>query len=161
MTFEIERRFIVRVRRALDAGRARHLEQAYLCTGDPGVRVRRAGEEYTLTVKAGRGLVRQEVEIGLPPEAGAALLQMAGGHRLDKVRHRLGRWEVDVFEAALDGLVLAEVELASADEPLPPPPAGVELVRDVTDDPRYVNQALAALDAESAARLVRETLAAG
>lgn len=160
MTFEIERRFIARLPdpAALAGASALRLEQAYLSAGEPGVRVRRAGDVFTLTVKAGRGVVREEVETGLPAEIGAALLEIAGARRLNKTRYRLGRWEIDVFEAALAGLILAEVELSSPEEPVPPAPAGVVLVREVTDDGRYVNQALAALDPESAGRLVRETL---
>ena len=162
MTFEIERRFIARVARpdALENGRVRRLEQAYLSTGEPGVRVRRAGEIYTLTVKAGQGRVRQEVETQLPPETGAALLQMAGARRLNKTRYTLDRWEIDFFEGPLAGLILAEAELISPTEPLPPVPDGVLLVREVTDDGRYVNQCLAALDADAAGRLVQESLAA-
>ncbi len=163
MNYEIERRFIVRLQApaALEGAEVRRLEQAYLSTGEPGVRVRRAGDAYTLTVKAGRGLVREEIEVALPAPTGEALMQISGARRLNKTRHRLGRWEIDLFEGALAGLILAEVELTAADEPLPMPPHGVVLVREVTDDSRYVNQVLAVLDAAAAARLVEESLAAG
>lgn len=163
MNYEIERRFIVRLqsRAALEGAEVHRFEQAYLSTGEPGVRVRRAGDVYTLTVKAGRGLVREEVEFPVPAAAGAALMQIGGARRLNKTRHRLGRWEIDIFEGALAGLILAEVELAAADEPQPTPPEGVLLVREVTEDSRYVNQVLAGLDEAAAARLVEESLAAG
>lgn len=153
---EIERRFLARIvdPRALAAAPARALEQGYLSGGEPAVRVRRAGDEWVLTVKSGRGMVRREVEAPLPAEAGEALLELAGPRRLAKRRHRLGRWEIDVFEGALAGLVLAEIELGAADEPLPPPPAAVALVREVTDDGRFVNQVLAGLEPPVAAALV-------
>ncbi len=153
---EIERRFLARIvdPGALAAAPTRAVEQGYLSSGDPAVRVRRYGADWLLTVKSGRGLVRREVEAPLPPEAGAALLELAGGRRLSKVRHRLGRWEIDVFQGALAGLILAEVELAAPDEPLPPPPAGVALLREVTDDGQFVNQVLAGLDPPAAAAFV-------
>ncbi len=153
---EIERRFLARILEgaALAAAPTRELEQGYLSAADPAVRVRRAGDDWVLTVKSGRGLVRREVEAPLPPEAGAALLELAGARRISKRRHRLGRWEIDVFQGPLAGLVLAEVELAAADEPLPGPPAAVALIREVTDDGRFVNQVLAALEPAAAAALV-------
>ncbi len=160
---EIERRFLARIvdPRALAAAPARALEQGYLSAGDPAVRVRRAGDEWVLTVKSGRGLVRREVEAPLPPEAGAALLELAEGRRLSKVRHRLGRWEIDVFQGALTGLVLAEVELGAADESLPPPPRAVHLLREVTEDGRFVNQVLAGLAPPAAAALVAAAYESG
>jgi len=153
---EIERRFIARVSdaAALAAGPSRRLEQGYLAAGEPAVRVRLDGGVWLLTVKSGHGLVRREVEAPLPADVGAELLDMAP-LRLSKVRHRLGRWEVDVFEGALAGLVLAEVELRAADEPTPAPPPAVLLLREVTEDARFVNQALAGLDPPAAAALVR------
>lgn len=153
---EIERRFLARILEAaaLATAPTRELEQGYLSVADPAVRVRRAGNEWILTVKSGRGLVRQEVEAPLPAATGAALLELAGACRISKRRHRLGRWEIDVFEGTLAGLVLAEVELAAADEPLPRPPAAVELIREVTDDGRFVNQVLAGLEPAAAAALV-------
>ncbi len=153
---EIERRFLARVEEpeTLAAAPTQPVEQGYLSGGDPAVRVRRYGGEWVLTVKSGRGLVRREVEAPLPAEAGAALLELAGERRLGKLRHRLGRWEIDVFQGRLAGLVLAEVELTAPDEPLPPPPAGVALLREVTEDGRFVNQVLAGLDPSAAAALV-------
>lgn len=64
---------------------------------------------------------------------------------IEKWRHRVlaaGRlWEIDVFAGENEGLILAEVELASPDEPLALPPwAG----REVTGDHRYTNSSLVA-----------------
>ena len=50
-------------------------------------------------------------------------------------------WEIDVFEGDNEGLVIAEVELESEDEPFDVPEwIGAE----VTDDPRYFNANLVA-----------------
>ena len=51
------------------------------------------------------------------------------------------RWEVDVFEAENAGLVLAEIEIESADADVALPPwVGAE----VSSDPRYYNTSLSA-----------------
>ena len=49
------------------------------------------------------------------------------------------RWEIDEFEGSNEGLVVAEIELASVDQPFEVPPwAGKE----VSGDPRYLNTSL-------------------
>jgi adenylate cyclase len=58
------------------------------------------------------------------------------------VPHGDVRWEIDEFGAALAGLYLAEVELASESATVTPP-AFLSIVRDMTDDPRYKNKSLA------------------
>ena len=45
-------------------------------------------------------------------------------------------WEVDEFRGENDGLVVAEVELESEDQPFEAPPW---IGEEVTDDPRYLN----------------------
>jgi adenylate cyclase len=49
-------------------------------------------------------------------------------------------WEVDVFEGANAGLVVAELELADEHEAFPRP---AWLGDEVSDDPRYYNMNLA------------------
>lgn len=156
---EIERRFLCRVADEGVLRRARRaslIRQGYLTGGEPAVRIRERDGRHTLTVKAGRGRVRREVELPVEPEAGAELLAMAGERRLEKTRYELDRWEVDVFQGKLRGLVLAEIELEREDERLPEPPEGVVLLREVTEEGRFTNQNLAMLGAGEAARLVRK-----
>jgi CYTH domain-containing protein len=64
-------------------------------------------------------------------------------HELRKRRYHLGPYSIDVFEAALAGLLLAEIELGSEDEmkALVVPEFAV---RDVSDDVRYTGGRLAA-----------------
>jgi adenylate cyclase len=62
---------------------------------------------------------------------------------IEKTRHIVKAnghvWEIDVFEGANFGLVLAEVELQSEDEQIVLPSwIGIE----VSDDPRYFNSYL-------------------
>jgi CYTH domain-containing protein len=147
MGVEIERRFLVRgdAWRAA-ATRARRLRQGYLAREDGvTVRLRLEPGAARLTIKGPGGLVRPEFDYPLPPAEAAEMLdRLCAGRRLDKTRHDVPHggllWEVDVFEGPLDGLVIAEVELPRPDHPLELPPwAG----REVTDDPRYANAALA------------------
>ena len=122
------------------------IRQGYLSSHqERTVRVRIAGDEAWLTVKGlTSGSCRPEFEYSVPPEDGEQMLAMCERPLLEKTRHRVDHggltWEVDVFEGDNAGLVLAEVELERADQPVPLPPwAGLE----VTDDPRYYNVNLA------------------
>lgn len=154
---EIERQFLCR---AVDpaaltrADAVLTIEQGYLTADDPAVRVRRRNEDWILTVKTGRGLVREEVEAEIDRAAGQALLVMAGERRLEKIRYRIGAWELDLFAGKLEGLILLEVELPGEDAPTPPYPQGVDVIREVTEKSEYRNQVLAGLTPEEARRLV-------
>lgn len=158
---EIERRFLCRIEDGAALRRAGPtvvIRQAYLTTDDPAVRVRQAGDAYLLTIKSGRGRVRREVEVAVGAVEAEALFEIAGDRRMEKLRHRAGRWEVDVFTGKLAGLLVAEVELDHADEPLPAPPPGVRLLEEVTDERGFTNQRLAAME-EDEARAFVERLA--
>jgi CYTH domain-containing protein/CHAD domain-containing protein len=146
-TLERERKFLVDTVPALsDPGT--ELRQGYLAIdGSVSVRVRDAGDEgCTLTVKAGRGAVRTELEFPLTPDQFAAAWEQTGGRRIHKTRHRLAfgdhQVEIDVFLGDLTGLVLAEVEFESdASMTAFEPPAW--FATEVTDDVAYTNASLA------------------
>lgn len=125
------------------------IEQGYLAIdGDVEVRVRSRGEACTLTVKGGHGQVRSERELPLDDDAFAALWPLTAGRRLVKHRHVVPLdggllAEIDVYHGALAGLRVVEVEFPSEDASgafTAPAWFGDE----VTDDPRYANQRLAA-----------------
>lgn len=152
---EIERTYLLRGLPPLPAGAARHeLEQGYLPDGGDGElegRLRRqTGPDGRVrrfhTIKRGTGLVREEVEREIDEAELAREWPRTAGRRLSKVRWKVREgdhvWEVDHFPAL--SLVLAEVELASADES-PPFPAWLApfVVKDVTEDPAYRNFTLA------------------
>lgn len=144
MSKEIERKFLVKPgwEDAVTLP-GTPMSQAYL-SADPHatVRVRIAGPRAFLTVKGlNRGAVRDEWEYEIPAGDAADMMERCGQCRLSKTRYRLGRWEVDSFHGPLEGLVVAEIELSSADEPLELPEwIGPE----VTGDSRYYNSSLAA-----------------
>jgi adenylate cyclase len=116
---EIERKYLLRELpdpEVLGDGVA--LRQGYLAEeGDVEVRVRIAGGAARLTVKAGRGGTRTEVELPLDPADAEALWPSTVGRRIEKVRYRVPVGalvaEVDVYGGELSGLAVVEVELPS------------------------------------------------
>jgi adenylate cyclase len=146
---EIERKFVLSETPA-EAARAPsdRIEQGYLAISDDGVevRVRRIGERTVLTVKKGSGRRRLEEEMDIPVATFEALWPLTEERRVEKERFRLDGdghvIELDVYDGALEGLVVAEIEFASeqASEEFDPP---AWLGREVTGDERYANQRLA------------------
>jgi CYTH domain-containing protein len=147
MAKEIERKFLVRGDgwRSF-VSRTRLLRQAYIASmDDRSVRVRlENGHIATLTVKIGRTMTRDEFEYAIPTSDAEELLGTAIGLIIRKTRHVVPfkgfTWEVDVFEGAHAGLIIAEVEMDDeSDRPELPDWVGEE----VTGQYRYSNQALA------------------
>src|SRR5690606_24224398 len=109
------------------------------------VRVRIAGDHAYLTIKHDRGAgIRAEYEYAIPVgDAREMLNALCGGRVVDKTRYEVvyegNTWDVDVFHGANDGLVVAEIELDSPDEPFTCPPW---IGDEVTGDPRYLNSYL-------------------
>src|ERR1700756_5242090 len=114
MALEIEHKFLARPQLWRPLPRGKRLQQGYLCT-QPAVRVRivsggRKAEAF-LTIK-GKGLrSRAEFEYKIPVGDARALLKMCGAVTLEKIRRKIGRWEVDEFLGRHRGLWLAEYEL--------------------------------------------------
>jgi CYTH domain-containing protein/CHAD domain-containing protein len=146
---EIERKFMVSSPPAWLAERpGTALDQGYLAISERAeVRLRRAGERLTLTVKAGEGEEREEVEVTLAPEQFERLWPLTEGARVAKTRRLVSlpdglRAEVDAYNGRLGGLQVVEVEFRSTEQSRrfePPPWFGEEL----TEDARYSNQSLA------------------
>ena len=149
MAREIERKFLVVGEGWRGGATGVPYRQGYLGAGADArctVRVRIAGESAFLTIKGpAAGCARDEYEYPIPvSDAGEMLARLAAGGCVEKTRYRVpfgGRtWEVDEFSGENAPLVLAEVELERVDAEIALPPwAG----REVTDDPRYTNAALA------------------
>jgi adenylate cyclase len=148
MGVEVERKFlVVGDGWRADVHSATRIVQGYIARTDGAVvRVRIKGAHAYLTLKGvTRGIARSEFEYEIPVgDAEAMLAELTQGPVIDKVRHLVAvgdhTWEVDVFAGENAPLVMAEVELAHADEAFEVPPwAGA----DVSDDPRYYNANLA------------------
>lgn len=159
MGWEIERRFLVRVEDAhwFTLGKGHHLRQGYVRNGQPSVRIR-VGEPRgaVLTCKSGKGIRRSEVETVVPDEVASALFQAAEGRTVEKVRWNLGPWELDRFLGPLEGLALMEIELEDEHDPVPEAPTGVQILREVTDDKRFVSGHLARMKPKKQRKLVQK-----
>jgi adenylate cyclase len=143
MGLEIERKFLVTSDAWRTLATGVPCRQGYLSSApERSVRVRIAGGKGTLTVKgASDGVTRAEFEYAIPVENAAAMLDnLCEKPLIEKTRYRIPfgshTWEVDEFHGENAGLVVAEVELASADEN-PALPAWVG--REVSSDARYFN----------------------
>jgi len=154
MGIEIERKFLV----ANDQWRAGveksvRMAQGYLNdmqamragTQKASVRVRIAGEQAFLNLKSRElGHTRQEFDYEIPVADAEDLLRLCVGGLIAKTRHYVNHagflWEVDEFDGENSGLVVAEIELPSADT-LFDKPGWVG--REVTEQLRYYNLALA------------------
>lgn len=158
MGVEIERRFLV-----TDASVVQHHEgmpivQGYLAKDKGGMstRIRIFRNQGWVTLKSSRrGISRDEFEYPIPTEDARFMIEHhCIGRIIRKTRflipHAHHVFEVDVFGGPLAGLIIAEVELARADEPVVMPAwLGLEVSR----DRRYGNRRLAefGLPAASAA----------
>jgi adenylate cyclase len=147
MGTEVERKFLVRGDAWKRLGTPERYRQGYLST-DPQrvVRVRVAGDRGLLTVKSEViGITRSEFEYEIPiADASAMLDALCHKPLIEKTRWRVDHaghvWEVDEFAGENQGLVVAEVELASEDA-VPELPSWVGA--EVTGIVRYYNSALA------------------
>lgn len=145
MALEIERKFLVKGKPWLGVA-GQHIQQGYLNRDKQRtVRIRIAGDAAWLTIKGPtQGTVRSEFEYSVPVADAQAMLALCDGPLIDKTRYRIEHaqqlWEVDVFHGDNDGLVVAEIELAHAEQVVVLPDwAGDE----VSHDSRYFNSALA------------------
>lgn len=147
MGTEIERKFLVTSGDWRDAAvSSTELRQGFLST-EPArtVRVRLADDTAELTIK---GITvdaqRAEYEYAIPPPDAAEMLDgLCEPGLIEKTRYRVPHaghsWEVDVFHGANAGLIVAEIELASADDAFELP----DWIGDeVTGEPRYYNASL-------------------
>ncbi|WP_310383895.1 CYTH domain-containing protein [Roseateles sp.] len=146
MGIEIERKFLV-VGEAWKQGDGELISQGYL-SRDPArtVRVRVTGDAAWLTIKGQSvGASRAEYEYAIPLADAQQLLMLCEGPRVEKIRRLVPyagmTWEVDEFLGDNAGLVVAELELSSAEQRFEVPPwVGPE----VTEETRYFNSQLAA-----------------
>lgn len=151
---EIERVFLLRSLPTMPNERDRLvIEQGYFGSSDATrqgrirLTIHRDGScEHHANMKTGSGRVRQEREGSITPEEFARDWPSTLGRRIRKIRRCVEDgallWEIDEF---LDfQLVMAEVELPSVEHPVSVPKwLAAEVIREVSDDSRYHNYALA------------------
>ena len=142
---EIERKFLVRSddykRQAYDSSR---ICQGYICRGHGRtVRVRIRDQRGYLTIKGpsnADGISRYEFEKEITLDEAQHLMLLCEPGLVDKARYLVKSgdhtFEVDEFYGDNEGLVIAEVELQSEDEPFKKPDF---IGKEVTGDRRYYN----------------------
>lgn len=147
MAQEIERKFLVSGDFEQGVKRRTRIVQGYLSSvPERTVRVRVKGEEGFLTIKGignESGASRYEWEHALPLAEAEELLRLCEPAVIDKTRCLVEAgphtYEVDVFHGENEGLVVAEIELASEEDAFERPDW---LGEEVTGDVRYYNAML-------------------
>ena len=147
---EIERKFLVHTE-AFKTQAVRHhvIEQGYLCKDpDRTIRIRIRDEHALLTIKSSKlreGLAKFEWEREIDLADARELMKVCLPGTISKTRYIIPApafgseeryWEVDVFHGRLEGLILAEIELGSENEPFAHPEW---LGEEVTGLPQYYN----------------------
>jgi CYTH domain-containing protein len=149
---EIERKYLLReLPERVRQAPSMEIDQGYLPGERINERVRRShgtdGVRYYRSIKAGAGIERLEIEEETSEFFFTTVWPLTRGCRVRKRRYLIAEgaviWEIDEF-LDRDGLWLAEVELEHAAHVVAPPEwlrGAIE--REVTEDPRYTNHALA------------------
>jgi CYTH domain-containing protein len=149
---EIERKYLLRALPDKTSGaRVLEVEQGYLPGDRINERIRRTigadGIRFYRTIKAGSGVDRLEIEEETTQEFFETVWPLTRGKRVAKRRYLIPDrdvvWEIDEF-VDRTGLWLAEVELESVEQVVHIPDwLARVLVREVTDEKGFTNQALA------------------
>jgi len=146
MAIEIEKKFLVTGEEWKEGSSSTIYFQGYLCSGSgQTVRVRIAGDKAWLTIKGRHtNISRLEFEYPIPLEEAQIMLAEVCEQPIIHKRRFFKKyggfiWEIDEFYGDNQGLVLAEIELASEDQEFPRPDW---LGEEVSDDGRYYNASL-------------------
>lgn len=139
---EIERKFLVKKGKWNAGENGIRIKQGYLLVEpERTVRIRIAGEKAFVTIKGKlQNISRPEFEYEIPVTDALQILKFCRPGIIEKTRffEMVGgkTWEIDVFEGANSGLILAEIELTAEDEKFEFP---VWAGKEVTADFRYYN----------------------
>lgn len=145
MAKEIERKFLVRDTKFLRGLVGTPIVQGYLNEEGMTTRVRIAGAQAWITLKGKISrMAKDEYEYPIPLSDAKEMLKKYCGRRIVvKTRYCIpvGKhtFEVDVFAGALDGFVMAEVEMRKADEKVVLP---IWIGREVTGVRGFSNRSL-------------------
>ena len=147
MADEIERKFLVcNSNWQSSIAETLRIKQGYIAVNERcAIRIRIANTQATLNIKsAGLDIARKEYEYPIPIADAEEMLELfCPDQYIEKTRYRVnhetGAWEVDVFEGLNKGLVVAEIELESAQQSVSLPDwVGTE----VSGDAKYLNNNL-------------------
>ncbi len=147
MAQEIERKFLVCGAFKHKVFSSSRIAQGYICaTSGRTVRVRLRDEKGFLTIKGpsdSQGMSRYEWEKEISSDEAHELMKLCLPGIIDKTRYLVEyaghTWEIDEFYGENEGLIMAEIELQSENEPFEKPDF---IGEEVTGDPRYYNSHL-------------------
>lgn len=147
MAIETERKFLVCGDYKSQSYSSSRIKQGYICSGHGRtVRVRLRDDKGYLTIKGPSdvgGISRYEFEKEISHDEAEELMRLCEPGIIDKTRYLVKcgthTFEVDEFYGENQGLVMAEVELKSEDEPYDKPDF---IGKEVTGDHRYYNSHL-------------------
>ena len=143
---EIERKFLLKTDdwKSL-VSKSHTIQQGYL-NSEPlrTVRVRIIDDKGKLTIKGkNKGISRLEFEYTIPLHDARQLIKLCEKPLIEKTRNivivNAQTWEIDEFDGANEGLVLAEIELDSEDTKVDLPNW---IGEEVSHDARYYNSNL-------------------
>ena len=149
MAIEIERKFLVKGDfRTFETGKS-YYRQGYIPSENCSIRIRITDKAAFITIKGPgdiQGISRYEWENEIPKSEAEELFRFCTKGSVEKIRHLVpvGKhiYEVDEFLGENTGLIVAEVELGSINEPFEKPEW---LGKEVTGIKRYYNGSLAKL----------------
>ena len=124
---------------------SKHIFQGYLSKDkERTMRIRVSDNDAFITIKGkNHGDKRLEFEYSIPYDDAKHLLDLCIKPIIEKFRHIVeyngNIWEIDEFKGALDGLILAEIEIPSSEYKYDIPPF---IGKNVTNDSRYYNSNL-------------------
>lgn len=142
MAIEIERKFLVDTGKLPPLVNGIEILQGYLLAHSPSIRIRIANDKAFLTIKGKptNNISRSEFEYEIPLSDGLELLKECKELIISKTRYEImyenHLWELDIFEEENKGLIVAEIELSSEDEPFALPSW---VTVEVSNDMRYTN----------------------
>lgn len=156
LTFEIERRWLVKIPENIDDFRYESIEQDYLApeSGFQG-RIRKLDDKYIYTEKARTGnfAVRIENEREITEEEYLSLKKHTILNTIKKRRYLIpykgknsALFEFDVFENTVEsGIGIMEIEIENENDPVNIPEF-IEVIQEVTNDTYYTNRNLASME---------------
>ena len=147
MATEIEHKYLVTNNNFKEyAISHKHILQGYLSRDkERTIRIRISDNSAFITIKGlNLGDTRMEYEYPIPLEEAKSILNtLCIKPIIEKYRYIVNyagnTWEIDEFKGALQGLVIAEIEIPSSEYNYDIPPF---IGKNVTNDPRYYNSNL-------------------
>lgn len=147
MSIEIEHKFLLRNDLwRNEISHSCHYQQGYLSSNsNSSIRIRTTDNQAWLNIKSATiGNQRHEYEYPIPiQDAQEIMHNLCNKPVINKTRYFINRhphiWEIDEFYDENEGLIVAEIELASPDEIFEHP---LWLGNEVTHDLRYYNNNL-------------------